>query len=197
MSKTKSTSFFKLLFFPPKQDVINIVVERKNSVVIFIPIAFGILIGFIRAVSKYDTAYPIEFFYGQLVAGIGFSVSITLVVLFLYVLLIQFFSSVFKGISNYKMTFTMFSYSLLPIIIGWILMLAVSMIIKFIPIGYVNSVISVKVLNVIQMIFILYGIVILVRGVSIINQFSIIKSLISSVGLFIILFIIGIFQKVV
>ena len=196
MNNNKSLSFFRLLFFPPKQDVINIAVEKRNRFVVLIPIIFGIMIGFFKTVSNYDSA-NIEYWYGLLVSNIISSILLTLVGVFLYVLLVQFLSSMFKGISNYKMTFTMFSYSLIPVIIGWLLISVISMIMMLYPIKYTNAITLIDVRNIIQRIFMLYGIIILVRGVGIINQFSIIKALISSVGLIILLLIIGFFQQMV
>jgi hypothetical protein len=196
MNDTKSVGFFKLLFFPPKQDVLYIVVEKKNRVVVLIPIIFGIMIGVFRAFPDYNPE-NLEYWLGQLFGNILVSTLFTLAGVFLYVLLILFFSNILKGIANFKMTFTLFSYSLIPVIIGWLIITSISLIIRVFNIDFINPNVIIEVMNTIQRIFILYGIIILVRGVAMINQFSIFKALISSVGIIIVLLIYGIFKQIV
>jgi len=159
--------------------------QPKYNYIYLLIVCYGLFQGINKTLSEYDVS-RFDLFLTKSIGAILIAIISIFIICFLYSWIIYFIGFSLKGLANYRMTFTVVCYSLIPLIVGSILII-------FSKIVYLNfSGISIETFNsfiyYFHGLFIVWSLYTLVIGYSLINKFSILKSTIGSIGIF---FIVG------
>lgn len=168
----------------------KILIPENNKLVYLLPTLYGLIYGASITISKFGLTH-FGSVLGHLISDTLLKILFVFIFCYVYAWIILFISQLLKGISNINLTFSLVSYSLIPMIIGVALILAFKVIIDSIDLSkqslyYVNMF-----LFYFQYLFVLWSLYILIIGNAMINDFSKIKSSIATVGLVIFLMVIG------
>ncbi len=170
----------------------NLAKEEKTPVYVY-PLLYGLIFGISFTISKFGVA-NINTLFDHLPFILFSRTLITLISCYVYAWIILVISWFFKGVSNINLTFSLVSYSLLPMIGGALLFLLLKLILVTVDI----SVYSLQLVNIFifyfQYIFVLWSIYILTVGNAMINDFSKLKSFVASAGIVIVIIAIIIFD---
>ncbi|OFY96758.1 MAG: hypothetical protein A3K10_12125 [Bacteroidetes bacterium RIFCSPLOWO2_12_FULL_31_6] len=158
------------ILFPDKERFEKFFNQTDSKKIYLIPIILGLSSGIIATINKHGQikdAYILGILFFEIIKMIG----ITLILSYIYSLVILFLSHLFGGIASIKLTFTVMLYSLFPIAIGSLIILIIKLTIP------VFDILPINLISYIVQIWFIY---VLLIGISVINNFSYFKSFFSS-----------------
>jgi len=194
MGQINLKKIIHIIFRNPIEGFELFLIYDKYKLVYLFPVLFGIVSGINRSLSKVRTQNLVYLVRHSLISACLIIVFVILYC-FVYAKIVLFISHLLKGLSNLKMTFSLVMYSLFPMIIGTTLILVFQLILYFNDIqpqslGFINVLIYGF-----YLVFILWSLYILVTGNALINEFSTLKSFLSSVGIAVVMIAVVIIVK--
>jgi len=178
----------KMLLDNPRKNFEIVLNQPKYKYLYLFPALFGLVLGLNGFVNKYGIV-NIEPHLPELYFSVLKEIIRYLIICYIYSWIVYWISRFFNGYANGKLTFAVVSYSLIPLIIGSFLILALK--IGFFSFGYFGYF---WMYYTMYLAFLSWSIYTLTTGNLIINGFSLIKSFISSSSLIIIFTMIEILQ---
>jgi hypothetical protein len=171
--------FIKLFKQEPIKVFSDLLSQPKYRYLYLIVTIFGFILGFNGIINKIYLA-KIDLETGNFIFSMIKTIVITFIVLYAFSWIVMYLNSIFQGFSNQKDIFAVIVYSLVPLIIGT-LMISIFKIILFSVGGLQGSIFGIiKLFYVVYLIFYFATLIYLIIGNAIVNNFSIIKSIIST-----------------
>jgi hypothetical protein len=179
MNEFKFVDFIKVYFQKPIETFAILFNQPKFKYVYLLPIIFGFILGINDIINK--SYLPVfDFNLGLVCISITKEILITILACYIYSWIMLFLNSLFQGYSNQSMAFAVISYSLVPLIVGYILITIIKLI-AFSVLGLTEyAQIITRLLYIMYLAFYIVTIIFLIIGNSISNRFSILKSIIPS-----------------
>lgn len=194
MDQINLKKIIHIIFRNPIEGFELFLIYEKYKLVYLFPVIYGIFSGISKSITKVRTQ-NIGYFVKHSLISAGSIIVFAILYCFVYAKIVLFISHLLKGLSNFKMTFSLVLYSLFPTIIGAALILIFKLIL------YINDIqlqslglISVIIYS-LYLVSILWSLYILVKGNALINEFSTLKSFLSSVGIAVVMIAVVIIVK--
>jgi len=200
MGKINFKRIIHLVILKPLDGFEAILIQEKYNLFYFFPFFYGAIIGISKTFNKFlflksATPFKMGYILGDSLVTIISMAGVTILFCFIYSWIVFFLSLLLKGLSNFKMIFSLVLYSLIPMIIGAVFLFACKLILlASVSPGQLFEAITLF-LYCFQIVFIFWSLYILLIGNAMINDFSIAKSFLSSSLLIVILFAFGILAK--
>jgi hypothetical protein len=171
--------FIKIYKQEPIQTFSDLLSQSKYRYLYLILTIFGFILGFNSIINKIYLA-KIDIETGSIIFSMIKTIIVTFIVLYFYSWIVMYLNSIFQGFSNQKTIFAVIVYSLVPLIIGTIMISLLKIILFSLP-GLHGSIYGIiQLFYVVYLIFYLATLIYLIIGNAIANDFSIIKSAIST-----------------
>jgi hypothetical protein len=171
--------FIKIYKQEPIQTFSDLLSQSKYRYLYLILTIFGFILGFNSIINKIYLA-KIDIETGSIIFSMIKTIIVTIIVLYFYSWIVMYLNSIFQGFSNQKTIFAVIVYSLVPLIIGTIMISLLKIILFSLP-GLHGSIYGIiQLFYVVYLIFYLATLIYLIIGNAIANDFSIIKSAIST-----------------
>jgi hypothetical protein len=184
----------KTLTLHPLRDISSILALGASKQIYFFPIVYCMVVGISKYLSMAGMTFRphlfIEAFTSTFILLLGI-----FIFCFIYSCIVWFISVSLKGIASVGMIFTLAFYSLTPMIMGAVIILLLKIIWFSSDFLIKNSENFTLFIFFFQYVFIIWSICVFIIGNKVLNQFSIMKSIISSIGLLVIFAIVVVYQK--
>ncbi|MBK8884523.1 MAG: hypothetical protein IPN67_19855 [Bacteroidales bacterium] len=179
MEEIKFVDFIKVYFKKPINALTILLNQSTHKYAFLLPVIFGFILGINDIINKsYLQTYDLNI--GSVGILISKEILIVLFACYVYSWIVVFLNSFFEGYSSQSMVFYLISYSLMPLILGSILVTILKLI-AFLAFGRTEyGLIIVRYLSAIYFAFYVLTLIFLIVGNSILNGFSIFKSIMPS-----------------
>ncbi|MCW3788921.1 YIP1 family protein [Plebeiibacterium sediminum] len=180
----------KFILNPLDRFQYNLVKENKIPVFVF-PLLYGTLVAISLSLNNYGYS-KIGDLLGHLPLMIITRAVLILISCFIYSWIVLLISLLLKGLSNINYTFSLVSYSLIPLIIGALIFLILKLIFITANASMYSFKLLYKFIYYFQHVFNLWTIYLLIIGNAMINDFSKMKSIIACAGIITIFIILSV-----